>query len=64
MPHPGEINGAYTTYFNVKEIGAAYGVGESAVTQPSCRVVLEMEGGESFSKAVGLLVKKLEVLKV
>jgi len=49
------------TGLKLKEIGAAYGVGELAVTQISRRVVLEMEGGESFCKAVGLLVKKLEV---
>ena len=46
---------------NFKEIGAAYGVEESAVTQASRCVVMEMEGGESFRKAVGLLVEKYEV---
>jgi len=55
------INGAYTTYFNLKETGAAYGDGESAVTRASSRFVSELTGGESFRKAVGLLVKKLEV---
>jgi hypothetical protein len=36
------------TGLKLKEIGAAYGVGESAVTQASRRVVLEMEGSESL----------------
>ena len=61
VSHPGEINGAYTRYCNVKETGQAYGVGDSALTRASRGVVLEMEGSQSFRKAVGLLVQKLEV---
>jgi hypothetical protein len=42
----------------------AYGVRESAVAQASRRLVLQMEGSESLRKAVGLLVRKLEVSRV
>ena len=40
------------TGLKLKEIGTAYAVGESAVTQASRRVVLEMKGSESLRKAV------------
>jgi len=48
----------------LKEIGAAYGVGESAVTQASRSVAEEMERNESLRKSVEILVTGLGVWKV
>ena len=43
----------------LKEIGAAYGVGESAVTQASRRVAKEMKQNASLRKSVGMLEREL-----
>jgi putative transposase len=42
-----------------KEIGAAYGVGESAVTQASRRVAKEMKQNASLRKSNGMLEREL-----
>ena len=47
-----------------KEIGAAYGVGESAVTQASRRVAEEMKQNARVRKSVGMLEKELVVSNV
>ncbi len=44
-----------------QEIGAAYGMGESAVTQASRQVAEEMEQSESVRISVGMLEEKLGV---
>jgi REP element-mobilizing transposase RayT len=49
------------TGLKLREIGAAYGVGDSAVTQASRRVAEEMEQSESVRKAVGRLERELGV---
>lgn len=49
------------TGLKLKQIGAAYGVGESAVTQASRRVVEEMERSEPLRKSVGIIEAKLGV---
>lgn len=47
------------TGLKLKEIGAAYGVGESAVTQASRRVADEMKQSESVRKSVGMIEREL-----
>ena len=47
-----------------KEIGAAYGVGESAVTQASRRVAEEMKQNTRLRKSVGMLEKELVMSEV
>ena len=47
------------TGLKLKEIGAAYGVGESAVTQASGRVAEEMKQSESARKSVGMIEREL-----
>jgi len=47
------------TGLKLKEIGAAYGVGESAVTQASRRVAEEMKQNVSVRKSVGMLEREL-----
>lgn len=49
------------TGLKLREIGAAYGEGDSAVTQASRRVAKEMEQSESVRKAVGMLEGELGV---
>jgi REP element-mobilizing transposase RayT len=49
------------TGLKLKEIGTAYGVGESAVTQASRRVSEAMKQSESVRKAVGMLERELGV---
>jgi hypothetical protein len=49
------------TGLKLKEIGAAYGVGESAVTQASRRVTEEMKQNVSVRKSVGMLERELGV---
>ena len=52
------------TGFKLKEIGAAYGVGESAVTQASRRVEEEMKQDVSVRESVRTLERELGVSKV
>jgi hypothetical protein len=52
------------TGLKLKEIGAAYGVGESAVTQASRRVAEEMKQNVSVRKSVGMLERELGLSKV
>ncbi|MGA2732845.1 MAG: transposase [Syntrophobacteraceae bacterium] len=47
------------TWLKLKEICAAYGVGESAVTQASRRVAEEMKQNVSLRKSVGMLEREL-----
>ncbi len=47
------------TGLKLKEIGAAYGVGDSAVTQASRRVAEEMRQNLSMRKSVGMLEREL-----
>jgi chromosomal replication initiation ATPase DnaA len=49
------------TGLKLKEVGAAYGVGESAVTQASRRVGEEMKRSESVRKSIGMLERELGV---
>ena len=52
------------TGLKLKEIGAAYRVGESAVTQASRRVAEEMKQNVSVRKSVGMLERELGLSKV
>ncbi len=47
------------TGLKLREIGAAYGVGESAVTQASRRVAKEMKQNASLRKSIGMLEREL-----
>jgi REP element-mobilizing transposase RayT len=51
------------TGLKLNEIGTAYGVGESAVTQVSRRLVEEMKQSDSFRETVGMLERELGVKK-
>ena len=48
----------------LREIGAAYGVGESAVAQASRRVAGEMKNSKSARESIGLLERDLRASKV
>ena len=52
------------TGLKLKEIGAAYGVGESAVTQASRRVAEEMKQNASVRQSVQMLETELGLCKV
>jgi chromosomal replication initiation ATPase DnaA len=49
------------TELGLKEIGAVYGVGESAVTQASRRVEAEMERNRAVRESIALIEETLKV---